>query len=156
MGDYLKNDKYVNGGIGNIKSIATTTFQAAACRSCKNQCAMHRQANFYATIWPAGTTVAADGDVYAFYFPAKDNTSKPVLGGGEFMLAFSDKPQVQAFQTFISTPYYANLRAQDASASGGFVSANKGLLADQPEDPDRQADRSDPPGPEGCVPLRRL
>ena len=27
VGEYLKNDAYVNGGIGNVKSIATTTFQ---------------------------------------------------------------------------------------------------------------------------------
>jgi alpha-glucoside transport system substrate-binding protein len=129
VGAYLKNDAYVNGGYGNVKSIATTTFQNGGLPILTNKCAMHRQANFYATIWPKGTTVAPDGNVYAFYFPNKDNTSKPVLGGGEFMLAFSDKPEVQAFQTFISTPYYANLRAQDASDAGGFVSANKGLLA---------------------------
>jgi alpha-glucoside transport system substrate-binding protein len=128
VGQYLKNDKYVNGGIGNVKSIATTTFQNGGLPILDNKCAMHRQANFYATIWPKGTTVSNDGQVYAFYFPAKDTTSKPVLGGGEFILAFSNKPEVQAFQTFISTPYYANLRAQDASSSGGFVSANNGLL----------------------------
>jgi|tagenome__1003787_1003787.scaffolds.fasta_scaffold20978369_2 alpha-glucoside transport system substrate-binding protein len=128
VGQYLKNDKYVNGGIGNVKSIATTTFQNGGLPILDNKCAMHRQANFYATIWPKGTTVANDGQVYAFYFPAKDTSSKPVLGGGEFMLGFSNKPEVQAFQTFVATPYYANLRAQDASSSGGFVSANNGLL----------------------------
>ena len=117
---------------------------------------MHRQANFYAANWPKGTTVAEDGQVFAFYFPAKDTTSKPVLGGGEFILAFSDKPEVQAFQTFLSTPYYANMRAQDATPSGGWVSANNGLTPDQPEDPDRQALRCDPAGPEGGVPVRRF
>ena len=129
VGAYLKNDAYVNGGYGNVKSIATTTFQNGGLPIIQNKCAMHRQANFYAANFPKGTTVGPDGAVFAFYFPSKDPTSKPVLGGGEFMLAFSDRKEVQAFQTFISTPYYANLRAQDASDSGGFVSANKGLLA---------------------------
>jgi alpha-glucoside transport system substrate-binding protein len=128
VGAYLKNPAYVNGGLGNVKSIATTTFQNGGLPILKNQCAMHRQANFYATIFPAGTSVGENGAVYAFYFPAKDATSKPVLGGGEFLLAFASRPEVQAFQTFQSTPYYANLRAQLAAASGGFISANTGLL----------------------------
>jgi alpha-glucoside transport system substrate-binding protein len=126
VGQYLKNDKYVNGGYGNVKSIASTTFQDGGQPILQGQCYMHRQASFYAANWPEGTKVAEDGDVFAFYFPAKDETSKPVLGAGEFVLAFSNKPEVKAFQNFLSSDTWANDKA-DATPNGGWVSANSGL-----------------------------
>jgi alpha-glucoside transport system substrate-binding protein len=127
VGNILKNDKYVNGGIGDVKSIATTAFQDAGLPILKGDCAMHRQAGFYAANWPEGTKVAEDGDVFAFYLPTmSDQFGKPVLGGGEFVTAFSDKPEVQAFQTYLSTDVWANEKAKNTPA-GGWVSANKGL-----------------------------
>jgi alpha-glucoside transport system substrate-binding protein len=124
VGGYLKNDKYVNGGLGGVKSIATTTFQDAGLPILGNECQMHRQASFYATNWPKGTRIAQDGDVYAFYLPGQDTTTKPVLGGGEFVLAFDDKPEVQAFQTYLASDTWANAKAK---VSSGWVSANSGL-----------------------------
>jgi alpha-glucoside transport system substrate-binding protein len=124
VGGYLKNDKYVNGGLGDVKSIATTTFQDAGLPILDDQCEMHRQASFYAANWPKGTKVAEDGDVFAFYLPGKDATTKPVLGGGEFVVAFNTRPEVQAFQTYLSTDTWANTKAK---LSSGWVSANKGL-----------------------------
>jgi alpha-glucoside transport system substrate-binding protein len=126
IGDIVKNDKYVNGGLGDVKSIATTTFQDAGLPILDGSCWMHRQASFYAANWPEGTNVAEDGDVWAFYLPAMDTDSKPVLGGGEFVTAFADRPEVQAFQTFLSSPEWANLKAKN-TPNGGWVSANKGL-----------------------------
>jgi len=129
VGNILKNPKYVNGGIGDVKSIATTTFQDGGLPILKGTCAMHRQASFYAANWPAGTDVSENGDVFAFYLPTtNDNFGKPVEGGGEFVTAFSDKPEVQAFQTYLSTDTWANEKAKDTPA-GGWVSANKGLDA---------------------------
>jgi len=127
VGNILKNDKYVNGGIGDVKSIATTAFQDAGLPILKGDCAMHRQAGFYAANWPEGTNVSQDGDVFAFYLPTmSDQFGKPVLGGGEFVTAFSDKPEVQAFQTYLSTDVWANEKAKNTPA-GGWVSANTGL-----------------------------
>ena len=125
-GKILKNEKYVNGGLGEIKSIATTTFQDGGLPILDGTCSMHRQASFYASNWPKGTKVAEDGDVFAFYLPGKDASSKPVLGGGEFIAAFNDRPEVQALQTYLSTDEWANNKAK-ASPEGGWVSANKGL-----------------------------
>jgi alpha-glucoside transport system substrate-binding protein len=124
VGAYLKNPKYVNGGLGDVKSIATTTFQDAGLPILGHQCEMHRQASFYAASWPKGTAIAQDGAVYAFYLPGKDTSSKPVLGGGEFVLAFSRRPEVQAFQTYLSSDVWANTKAR---LSSGWVSANRGL-----------------------------
>ncbi|MBO4205495.1 ABC transporter substrate-binding protein [Micromonospora echinofusca] len=125
-GKILKNDKYVNGGLGDVKSIATTTFQDAGLPILDGTCSLHRQASFYAANWPKNTKVAEDGDVFAFYLPGKDTSSKPLLGGGEFNLAFADRPEVKAFQTYLSTDTWANIKV---SVSQGWVSANKGLDA---------------------------
>jgi alpha-glucoside transport system substrate-binding protein len=89
---------------------------------------MHRQASFYQAQWPEGTEVGADGDVFAFYFPANEgSTEKPVLVAGEFVAAFTDRPEVAAFQTYLASPDWANVKA---SVTGpGWVSANLGLDA---------------------------
>ena len=124
VGTYLKDDKYVNGGLGDVKSIATTTFQDAGLQIAEGACSLHRQANFYAANFDKATKVAEDGDVFAFYLPGKDATSKPVLGGGEFVTAFANRPEVQAFQTYLSTDTWANAKG---AISSGWVSANSGL-----------------------------
>ncbi|MDX6273387.1 MAG: alpha-glucoside transport system substrate-binding protein [Frankiales bacterium] len=123
VGKFLKNSKYVNGGLGNVKSIATTAFQDGGLPILKGNCSFHRQASFYAANWPAGTTVSPDGDVFAFYLPGKTAADKPVLGGGEFMLGFRDAPEVHAFQTFVASGEWATLAAQ--GGGGRAVSANK-------------------------------
>jgi alpha-glucoside transport system substrate-binding protein len=126
VGQYLKNPKYVNGGLGDVKSVASTTFQDGGLPILDGTCSLHRQASFYAANWPEGTKVGPDGDVFAFYFPGKTAADKPILGSGEFTVAFSTRPEVQAFQTWLSTDTYANIRVK-LSPTGGWVSANKGL-----------------------------
>jgi alpha-glucoside transport system substrate-binding protein len=134
-GTILKNDKYVNGGYGGVKSIATTAFQEAGRPILDKKCAMHRMASFYAAQWPDGTKVGEDGDVFAFYFPAVDaGKGKPVLGAGEFVAAFDSRPEVQAVQTYLASAEFANRRAK----LGSWVSANKGLdLANVPSPMDK-------------------
>jgi alpha-glucoside transport system substrate-binding protein len=116
----LKNPKYV----GNPKTIVTTSFQEAGLPVKDKKCGLHRQASFYANQWTKGTKVAEDGDVFAFYFPPIDpSKGKPVLGGGEFVAGFSDRPEVQAVQAYLASSQHANSRAK----LGNWVSANKGL-----------------------------
>jgi alpha-glucoside transport system substrate-binding protein len=127
VGAILKNADYVNGGIGDVNSIATTAFQDGGLPIVEGQCALHRQAGFYAANWPEGTTVAEDGDAFAFYLPTiSDEFGRPVLGGGEFVAAFSDDLAVQALQTYLSSAVWANEKAKFTPA-GGWVSANTGL-----------------------------
>lgn len=125
VGDILKNEDYVNGGLGDVRSIASTEFQEGGLPIIDGSCWMHRQASFYQANWPEGTQVADDGDVYAFYLPAETADTKPLLGGGEFVAAFSDRPEVAAFQAYLASPEWAN---EKAKVSGpGWVSANTGL-----------------------------
>ncbi len=125
-GSILKNEKYVNGGFGDVKTIASTSFKTAGDPILDGTCYMHRQASFYQANWPKGTTVGEDGDVWAFYLPSMSADSKPVLGGGEFAAAFSDRPEVQAFQAYLASPEWSNAKA-DATPNGGWLSANKKL-----------------------------
>jgi alpha-glucoside transport system substrate-binding protein len=128
VGSYVKNDKYVNGGLGDVKSIATTAFQDAGLPILQGGCSLHRQASFYAANWGATAKIAEDGDVFAFYLPGKDASQKPVLGGGEFVTAFADRPEVKAFLTYMSSDTWANIKSK---LGGTVVSANKGLKIDE-------------------------
>jgi alpha-glucoside transport system substrate-binding protein len=128
VGQVLKNPKYVNGGIGDVKSIATTAFQKGGLPIETGDCYLHAQASFYAANWDKGTTVGPDGDVFAFYEPPVNTQfPHPVEGGGEFVAAFADRPEVQAVQEYLATPDWANSRLSVTKGSGGgWVSANKG------------------------------
>ena len=127
MGKILKDPAMINGGLGDVKTIATTEFQAGGLPILDGMCYMHRQASFYAANWvEAGAEVGEDADVWAFYLPAMEaDGEKPVLGGGEFIAAFDDRPEVQAFQTYLSSDVWANEKAKNTE--GGWVSANSGL-----------------------------
>lgn len=124
-GEIIKNPRYVNAGLGGVDSIATTPWGAGGLGILDGSCWMHRGANFWATQLPEGTNIAPDGDVWAFYLPGDGETS-PVLVGGEFTAAFSDRPEVQAFQTYLASADWANQKAI-ATPNGGWISANQGL-----------------------------
>ncbi|MBI1350988.1 MAG: extracellular solute-binding protein [Actinomycetales bacterium] len=136
LAGWMKNPDYVNGGFGNVQTIATTAFQDAGKPILDGKCGMLQQASFYAAQWAsfkADATVAEDGDVFAFFLPQiSDQFPNPVVGGGEFTTAFSDRPEVQAVQTYLSSPEYATARA---AQPGGWVSANSGVPIDTYTDP---------------------
>jgi alpha-glucoside transport system substrate-binding protein len=131
VGAILKNDKYVNAGLGDVKSIATTSFDAAGVPITTGDCYMMQMASFY--VWPEGTKIAEDGDVYAFYEPPMgDQFGKPVEVGGEFVVAFNNNPVTQAGQFYLSTAHWAN----NQSITGpSRISANKGLKVDNVQGP---------------------
>jgi alpha-glucoside transport system substrate-binding protein len=133
VASWMLNPAYVNGGFGNVKTIATTTFQDAGKPILTGKCWMLQQASFYAAQWPKGTTVGPNGQVFAFKLPAVDpSITNPVEGGGEFTTAFSDRPEVQAVQTYLSSAEWASSRVSVAS---GWVSANNGVAPSLYKDP---------------------
>jgi len=125
VGGSLKNDKYVNGGLGDVKSIATAPWNEAANGIPDGTCFLHRAANFYQANWDPELKVGEDGDVFAFYLPGKTEDDKPLLGAGEFVTAFADRPEVAAFQAYLSSPEWANEKAKVTGQ--GWFSANSGL-----------------------------
>ncbi|MFI5915262.1 ABC transporter substrate-binding protein [Dactylosporangium sp. NPDC051541] len=123
-GGILRNPKYVNGGLGGVDSVATTAYQEAGLPILLHECALHRQASFYTSYWPANAAIDPGGDLYAFYLPPVDPAAgRPILGAGVFAGAFTDRPEVEAFSLYLSTPAFADSRARTA----GIVSPNKGL-----------------------------
>ncbi len=132
LAGWMKNPDYVNAGFGNVQTIATTAFQDAGKPILDGKCGMLQQASFYAAQWESfkkGAKIAEDGDVFAFFLPQIDAAvaANPVVGGGEFTTAFSDRPEVQAVQTYLASAEYATARA---SQPGGWVSANSGVPLD--------------------------
>ena len=125
LAGWYQNPAWVNAGFGDVKTIATTTFQDAGKPILTGKCWMLQQASFYGAQFPKGTKVGPDGDVFAFYLPPMGDTfGVPVEGGGEFATAFRDAPEVQEVQTYLSTPLWATNRIKAAS---GWVSANNGV-----------------------------
>jgi alpha-glucoside transport system substrate-binding protein len=134
-GQILKNPEYV----GDVPSIATTSFQTGGAGIVDGSCAMHRQASFIGGILVAdqGATIVTpddtttEGGITTFYFPGATADDKPALGGGEFIGAFADRPEVQAVQLYLTTPEWNNKKA----ALGGWFSANLGLDTANVADP---------------------
>lgn len=125
VGKIWKNPKYVNAGIGDVKSIATTAFAKAGLPIEKQKCWMHQQANFYGANWDKGYTIGPDAtdDIYAFYEPPMNtNFGNPIEGGGEFVAAFADRPEVEATQLYLASGEWATSRAKVHS---GWISANQ-------------------------------
>ena len=128
VGEYLKNDAMVNGGIGDVSTQISEAFQTAGLPILDGECWMHHQASFYETFWnPDGgdaNTVAPDGTVWAFLLPpVSADDPQAVTGGGEFPVAFRDAEEVEAFRAYLSSDTWANNRV----SLGGVISANKGL-----------------------------
>ncbi|GAA2721470.1 ABC transporter substrate-binding protein [Cellulomonas aerilata] len=126
-GEILRNPDYVNGGLGDVSSIANTAWDAGGFPILEGQCWMHRAANFYGVNWQQvreDVEIGEDGDVFAFYLPSASE-EKPLLGGGEFVVSFEDRPEVNAFHTYLASDVWANDKAEVSNA--GWVSANSGL-----------------------------
>jgi alpha-glucoside transport system substrate-binding protein len=131
----IKNADYV----GDVPSIATTSFSEAGFGVVDGSCAMHRQASFLGGILvgDAGATIvdpsdtATEGGISVFYFPGVSADQTPALGGGEFVAAFQDRPEVHAVQHYMTTPEWNNKKA----ALGGWFSANLGLDVANVADP---------------------
>ncbi|MFB6890927.1 ABC transporter substrate-binding protein [Kitasatospora sp. NPDC056327] len=125
VADWMQNPSWVNGGFGDVKSIATTTFQDAGTPILSGKCFMLQQASFYKAQWPKEVRIGPEGDVFAFQLPAVDaSVPNPVEGGGEFLTAFADRPEVRAVQNYLSSTEWAGNRVRTAT---GWVSANQGV-----------------------------
>ena len=128
---WMKNANYINGGFGDVQTVATTTFQDAGGPILSGECGMLQQSSRYANMWgnlQEGATVGPDGDAYAFYIPVINETvaPQPVVSGGEFVTAFADRPEVAAVQSYLSSAEFATRKV----SLGTWVSANNGVPLD--------------------------
>ncbi|MFT7473320.1 MAG: alpha-glucoside transport system substrate-binding protein [Verrucomicrobiales bacterium] len=113
---------------GGIESIASTHFASKPAEDLiADNCAMVRQASFFASFLPEGSSV----DVDVFYFPSLTADDKPVMGGGNLTGAFNTNDATWAVMDYMGSGEYANRRqaAQKAAKGGdgvlsGFNTAN--------------------------------
>lgn len=122
-GEILKDDRYVNGGFGDSRTIATTSFNDAGLPILDGECFMYRMASFYEAQWPEGTDVGPNGDAFAFHLPGETEQEKPLLVAGEFVGAFNDREATQAVQAYLASGHWANSRV----SIGGVTSANNAV-----------------------------
>jgi len=119
VGAIVKNDDFVVGG---AQSIPSTTFQESPLGLLDNTCFLHRQANFIGNQFPEGTTKGPDGQVNAFFLPmVNEDDPKAMLGGGELIAAFTDRPEVAAVAAYLTSADYANERLK----LGNWLTPNK-------------------------------
>jgi alpha-glucoside transport system substrate-binding protein len=91
VGAYVKNADYL-GGDTMVKAIATTKFQDGGLPILSGDCFMHRQANFYAGLWPEGTDVSPEGDIWFFYLPSPAGGPRYMLTAGDIYAAGNENP----------------------------------------------------------------
>ncbi len=113
---------------GGVESIASTHFASKPAEDlAADNCAMVRQASFFANFLPEGTSDQMD----VFYFPSLSADDRPVMGGGNLTGAFNDNAATWAVMSYMGSAEYANTRqaAQKAAKGGdgnlsGFNTAN--------------------------------
>ncbi|MBC7517799.1 MAG: extracellular solute-binding protein [Microbacteriaceae bacterium] len=128
VGKILLNPKYVNAGLGDVKSINATPFGDVARVIGNGTCAMTHQGSFFDGFIQdpknGNATVGPDKQVWAFMTPpVKADAGSAVVGGGEVVAAFSNDADTIKVQEYLSSPEFANSRVK----LGGVISANKGL-----------------------------
>jgi alpha-glucoside transport system substrate-binding protein len=138
IGDIWFDDDNVAGGRA---SIVSTGFGASPVGLVHGDCVLHRQGNFAAANIVAekpDATFGPDGDFNAFRLPdITDEFGTTMLSGGNYAVAFNDKPETLAFMKHLASPEYSNARLR--ANVGGFISPNsKTDDSLYPSDLDRQ------------------
>jgi alpha-glucoside transport system substrate-binding protein len=99
-------------------------------------CFMYPFPTFYASQWRASkpdVEIGPEGDIFAFPMPPlTPGIPSPVVGGGDFLVAFSDRPEVQEAQAYLTSPDWAIRRAK---VGGGWATANTGVPITTYSDP---------------------
>ncbi len=102
-GEIFLNDKYVYGGASNI---VTMNYGDSIKPLFENppKAMMNRQGNFITGFMQQEIQDNMEENVGVFALPGVDEKwGTPVLGGGDQFVAFSDKPGVKEFLTFLTT-----------------------------------------------------
>ncbi len=133
---WMRNPAYVNGGVGDVASMARTGFQEGGRTILDGTCFMYPFPSFYASQWSQfkpGVEIGPEGDVFAFAMPPMTRgVPSAVIGGGGFIVAFSDRPEVQEAAAYLTSSDWAIRRAK---LGGGWVTANTGVPITTYSDP---------------------
>ncbi|HEY1012995.1 MAG TPA: ABC transporter substrate-binding protein [Herpetosiphonaceae bacterium] len=132
MSEIWFNEKYVLGGTTGILSVPVADTQTPMFEDTPG-CWLHRQAGWIPAFFPEGKKAGVDSNF--FYLPPIDAAQgKPVLGGGDVVGMFNDRPEVRAVMQYMATPDAGKAWA----LKGGFLSPNKNVPLDwYPNEVDR-------------------
>jgi len=122
-------DKYVYGGKDYILSTWVGQTQDPMFDEAGPQCWMHRQAGWYSSFFPEGKAAGVDSTF--FYLPGMTEDNKPVLGAGDMVVMFNDRPEVRAVMQYLAAPEGGKVWAM----AGGFISPNRSMPLDWFTDP---------------------
>jgi alpha-glucoside transport system substrate-binding protein len=120
MGGIWMNPDYVYGGTTTILTTWIADIQNNMFTEDGPNCWLHRQAGWISSFFPEGTEVGTDADFF-YLPPIEEEHGSPVLGGGDVVSMFNDRPEVRAFLQFLATPEAANPWIE----LGGFIPANR-------------------------------
>lgn len=126
--EIIKNEDYILNGVESIPSV---DHAQAGLPIVDGDCELFQHPNWWASNLPDGTTIGPDGDLDIFFEPMQNaDDPKAVLGGGEFIAAFNDRPVVEFVASYLTSAEYANSRM----AQGSWISPNTGAdLSNIPE-----------------------
>lgn len=117
------NDKYVFGGRKGILTIwVGQTAELFPTETEEPRCWMMKQAGWIPAFFPEGKKAGVDASF--FYFPPiEEKYGKPVLGGGDPIGMFHDRPEVRAVMEYLATPAGCEVWVK----TGGFISPNRSV-----------------------------
>ena len=121
MGQIWLNDDYVYGGSANI---GKESFFDSPKHLFEDPpgCYLHKQATFIPFFFPPGVRYGEDYDF--FYLPPIDpKFGKPVLGSGELLAMFNDRPEVREVMRYLTTPE----ATKSLIEYGNFFSPNRNI-----------------------------
>jgi alpha-glucoside transport system substrate-binding protein len=85
--------------------------------------AMVSEGDFVAGVITDSTSAQPGDDFDVFAFPSINDSPESVVGGGDFVVMFTDNDATQAFVQYLATPAAAEIWAEQ----GGYASLNKEL-----------------------------
>lgn len=102
MGELVRSEGFVDGGVGTVnrRSVADAAYPMF---DDVPGCWLHHQASFAGFFFPPGTELGVDVDFFALP-PIERNGSAPLFGGGQFAVAFTDRPEVRELMRALLSP----------------------------------------------------
>lgn len=89
-------------------------------------CLMYRQASFQVENLDTSVQVGPDGDTDVFVLPGRDSSPPPLLVGGTFVAAATDRPETWRLMEYLADPDGSSSWVAD----GGFISPHAEVSTD--------------------------
>jgi DNA-binding SARP family transcriptional activator/ABC-type glycerol-3-phosphate transport system substrate-binding protein/energy-coupling factor transporter ATP-binding protein EcfA2 len=132
LGEVVFNEEYVGGGLEKI--MVPYTLADDPMFLDPPECWLYRQASFAPADFPP--TVVPGIDVRTFPFPLMGaRTEEVVLGGGDFVVAFRDRPEVRELVRYFNRPDFGLAWTKTIP---GFLSAHREYEIGNYADPESQ------------------